>query len=468
MKKFIGIIFSLGLAVTLAVTVSAAPNLSGSWSGFGYSFKAAQSGNILTLIATDGDISGKVSLEGAITGNTFEGRQILIAKGCPNLEKYVSAKGTISSDGNSITVTYRNSDYDPYKCVDLPGSESEETGSYTKISSFPAQTTPPKSIQSPQIKKATPTPMVVDNKLDQLQAKQDPNLAEKPTEKSTPFNIFSFNPLETWRNIQGLLDIPAGLNSLIQTAEILSGPELLPKIPEPAISTDDEGKAWDFLPGYISPQGENITVVKGQGQLKPSNSGQSVTVSNTSKNMPAFGTFVDSIFAGNTSEAVQLKYTWLMDSGAVINVAPKTEIKFIKPAPGEAVKEAKRMIMLDKGEIEVKVKNTNPENKFGVQTEILDLIVIGTHFRVSHDPNKKQTVVGVYEGKVEVKTKDGQITTVTPSGDDKPGVIVVAQKFSVTKLALFGLVLVAAIVGIALFLRRKSIKSSGSKKKTAK
>lgn len=290
--------------------------------------------------------------------------------------------------------------------------------------------------------------------------------AEKPGEKSTPFNIFGFNPFETWRNIQGLLNIPEGLNSLVQTTEILSGPaEIKIQVPEPAISTDSEGKAWNFLPGYIPSKGENITVVKGQGQLKPSKSNQSVTVSNTSKNMPAFGTFVDSIFTGATSEMVTFRYTWGAESGAVVNVTPKTEIKFVKPAPGEAIKEAKRMIMLNKGEIEVKVKNTNPENKFEVQTEIVDLIVIGTHFWVSHDPDKKHTVVGVYEGKVEVKTKDGKTATVSPNGDPstssglgKPGIVVVSQKLSIIKIFTALGIMTLVVSSIFWFIKRKTAK----------
>jgi len=81
-------------------------------------------------------------------------------------------------------------------------------------------------------------------------------------------------------------------------------------------------------------------------------------------------------------------------------------------------------------------------------------MVIGTHFWVKNDPEKKQTLVGVYEGKVEVKTKDGQTTTVSPNGD-KPGIIIATQKLSVTKLVLAGLVLAAVIGGAIFFLKRK-------------
>lgn len=273
-----------------------------------------------------------------------------------------------------------------------------------------------------------------------------------------PFNIFSFNPIETWRNIQGFLDIPKGLNSLVQTAEILSGPELLPKIPEPAISTDSEGKLWNFLPGYIPPKEGKISIVSGQGQIKPPGSYQFIPVINTSNSSEMVTyTFLGSTFKNSANDVAQFRYVWDTNSGAVINVFPQAEVQFAKPVSGEAVKEAKRMIMLNKGELEVKIKNDNAKNKFGVQTDYLDLIVIGTHFWVSHDPNSKQTVVGVYEGKVEVKTKDGQTAAVTPDGD-KPGVIVVSQKLSLTKLAFSGVVLAAAIGGTLLFLKKKKSK----------
>jgi len=230
---------------------------------------------------------------------------------------------------------------------------------------------------------------------------------------------------------------------------------------KPAISATDEDNAWTGE--YKSPGQDDIIVIKGQGQLTSSKSSQAINVGGNDQ-LP-FVTYVDSIFTGATSDMVQLKYAWLVDSGAVVNVAPKTEIKFVKPAPSEAVKEARRMIMLDKGEIEVKVKNDNPENKFGVKTEILDLIVVGTHFWVSHDPDKKQTMVAVYEGKVEVKTKDGKTTIVSPNGD-KPGVVVASQKLSVAKLAIGGLVSSIVFGGVIYLLKRKTIRALISKKKT--
>lgn len=289
--------------------------------------------------------------------------------------------------------------------------------------------------------------------------------AEKPGEKSTPFNIFGFNPFETWRNIQGLLNIPEGLNSLVQTAEILSGSkEIKIQIPEPSISTDNEGKLWNFLPGYIPPEEGKIDIISGQGQIKPPGSSQFISVINTGSSDMITYTFFDSTFKNSGNDIAQFRYVWDTNSGTVINVFPQAEVKFVKPVSGDAAKESKRMIILNKGEIEIRVKNTNPENKFEVQTEILDLIVIGTHFWVSHDPGKKHTVVGVYEGKVEVKTKDGKKTTITPDGD-KPGVVVVSQKLSVWKLVFAGLVLIVVTAAAIFFFKRKFAAKGFNKKK---
>lgn len=74
----------------------------------------------------------------------------------------------------------------------------------------------------------------------------------KPSEAVNPFNIFAFNPLEIWRNIQGVLDIEQGLPSLLQSSQFLTESVEVPvEIPRPSIAFDPEGKPWDFLPGYV-------------------------------------------------------------------------------------------------------------------------------------------------------------------------------------------------------------------------
>lgn len=221
------------------------------------------------------------------------------------------------------------------------------------------------------------------------------------------------------------------------------------------ITKNAEDEAWAFIPESKVLQGENITVIKGQGQIKSSDSSQPIGVSGTSNNSPAFSIFADSVFSGATSDMVQIRFTWAQDSGAVVNVAPKTEIRFIKPIQTDDAdnKEVKRSIFLEKGEIEVKERNANNENKFGVQTDFLDLMVIGTHFWVSHDKDKNYTLVGVYEGEVEVKAKNGQTAKISAIGD-RPGIIIIAQKFSVGRLAIAGIILLALIAGLAFFVKK--------------
>lgn len=306
----------------------------------------------------------------------------------------------------------------------------------------------------------------------------------KSGKDGNPFNIFAINPFEAWLKLKAVSDIPQLFEDVyvdIFYEHALWGPGALEQLtiediyggtlgsqfqsdPEPAITVKDEEEAWVFLPNYVFPDKENITVVKGQGQIKPPNSGQSVIVSNSSGDPPLFTTYADSIFTGSTSEMVTFRYTWGDKSGAVINVSPKTEVKILKPIQDKETQDLKRMVKLNKGELEVKVKNDNPKNKFGVQTETLDLMVIGTHFWMSHYPDKKQTMVVAYEGKVQVKTNDGKTTILTPDGD-KPGVIAVSQKLSVWKLVLTGLVFTTVIGGAIFFLKRRGKKIFPSKTK---
>lgn len=109
-------------------------------------------------------------------------------------------------------------------------------------------------------------------------------------------------------------------------------------------------------------------------------------------------------------------------------------------------------VKTEKNAIDAKTPNTNVKSK-------------GTHYWVSYDPKKKETTVGVYEGEVEVQSKDGKTTTVSPS-NGKPGVVIVSVKLSPVKLVLAGLVVAAVIGGAFMILRRKfSSKGFNNKKK---
>ena len=115
-----------------------------------------------------------------------------------------------------------------------------------------------------------------------------------------------------------------------------------------------------------------------------------------------------------------------------------------------------KKVILQQGDIEVKVINANPtKNKVSVEVDdFFDIFVIQTHFRVEYDPDKKLAQVDVYEGEVEVKTKDGNVTKIKPNGD-KPGVVVITKELSFVKLTFVGVVLAAIVGSIIFFLKRK-------------
>lgn len=237
---------------------------------------------------------------------------------------------------------------------------------------------------------------------------------------------------------------PSGVSKDLERFTSVTGKNLEETLNWQSLNTEE------VLPNYI-PGGENITVVKGQGEVKTPTSTQFILM-NPKGGDTLQVTYLDSTVR-STSNAMQIQYIWAADSGSVINVPKWTEIKFLKPVLDEKTQEIKRMLKLDKGELEIKVKNIDPKNKFGVQGDFFDLFVVGTHFWVSQSQDKKMAVVGVYEGEVEVKTSDGKTVKVAPENGE-PGVLVVSQKLSVVKLAIVGLVLAGAIGGV-LFLKRK-------------
>jgi len=144
-----------------------------------------------------------------------------------------------------------------------------------------------------------------------------------------------------------------------------------------------------------------------------------------------------------------------MDQPIRINIGTK---KVLIIAPGsEVILTSDRQIEILKGTIEVnRVGIFSPDSEqqdTGASTEFIDLFVIGTHYWVTHEPGK-QTLVGVYEGEVEVKTRDGKTIKVVPDGD-KPGVVVVSQKLAIAKLAVVGVILAAFLGGIIWSIKRK-------------
>jgi|GEM_PF-4377731 len=120
--------------------------------------------------------------------------------------------------------------------------------------------------------------------------------------------------------------------------------------------------------------------------------------------------------------------------------------------------------MLKSGALDVIFEPQNDGTQFQLQTPNADIFVIGTKFTVVFDPGNQETLLAVYEGKVEVKTKSGETKTVSPNGD-KPGVILVTSKPSITQLAIIGVILTAIITGIALFIKRQLAPKGLSKRK---
>ncbi len=223
------------------------------------------------------------------------------------------------------------------------------------------------------------------------------------------------------------------------------------------ITLTDEQKAWESSLNDVLPDKENITVVKGEGRLKTAGSGQFISL--TSKETPVFVSFLDSAVSGSNSEPLQLLYTWGVDAGSVINVSPQTKAQFLEPVKDEQTQDITRTVKFNQGEIEVKTQNTNPQNKFKVQTNSVSVVAPRTHFWVRQSMDKNQTAVGVYEGEVQITTKDGKTTSLVPNGN-KPGVVVITQKFSTIKLAVASLVLVVVVGGVFWFVRGRKLNSS--------
>lgn len=413
MKKIIGIIFSLGLALFLVPAVLAqATDLSGIWEGNGIKGQGTQSGNSISIVSLETEKpqwAGVTVFTGTITGNVVNGQQYLVSAGCPSLDKTVNATGTISADGNSIQVKFISNRFYRDGCTVVPNSDWEDTLTYAKISgnAYAAPTpkavtpAPTQSTQATQIKKAPSTPV--------------PSFSGNNSGgKADQFNLFNINPIEIWRNIQALVEIRQGFNALIETGEFIFGlPEVLPKIPEPAIATDDQGRPWDFLPGYIPHE-----------SIEP---GLNVHV----------------------TERTRLSDK---DNQNFFELRPGQSNQAVLKIPG---KDEKSLPFLEDGEVEVvKIKSVSDSSYDGIKTPNGTVLVVQTHYLVSYDKNKNQTTVAVYKGKVEVKTNDGKATTIAPKGD-KPGIVVIAQKLSVAKLAFYGLILAVTIGGIVFFLKRK-------------
>lgn len=127
-----------------------------------------------------------------------------------------------------------------------------------------------------------------------------------------------------------------------------------------------------------------------------------------------------------------------------------------RPEPG-IVEFQNGTVILKQGMLTVE-EEKRPDGKFiRLKTPRLEIIPRGTQVAVVYDNKSDKSVIIVHEGEARVIVENGQTATISPSGDE-PGVVIVSQKISVMKLVPLGLILIAAIGGIVIFLRRKKKK----------
>lgn len=157
MKKIILSIFFILLSVLFVIVKPdlAAGDQNERWSEGGKEYSVQRDGNniaLTLLIPKATRAAGIPSLVGTINGTTFTGKQYLLADGCPNLEGYVPASGTVSADGNSVTVRFKVTDFYSSSCTEKPNSDSEVTKTYSivsKVSKSPAPQPSSKPVQDP-------------------------------------------------------------------------------------------------------------------------------------------------------------------------------------------------------------------------------------------------------------------------------------------------------------------------------
>lgn len=154
----------------------------------------------------------------------------------------------------------------------------------------------------------------------------------------------------------------------------------------------------------------------------------------------------------------------IRDKG-VVRVKSFTELTVNEKSIEEAAKSGKTTTDMDlrTGEIEINIEGGVFTGSLQVHTPNAVAGVRGTHFWVFYNKDKSLTAVGVYKGKVEVKSNDGKTTDVSPHGD-KSGVILVSQKISAIKLFLAGLVLVGIVGGAVWHIKKRELKTPSRKK----
>jgi hypothetical protein len=144
----------------------------------------------------------------------------------------------------------------------------------------------------------------------------------------------------------------------------------------------------------------------------------------------------------------------------VMEVLPFTEVTFTDEGIAQAA--VKGEVTDDKslrtGEVEVNIEGGLYQGAIQVETSGVVAGVRGTHFWVKHNAETDATLVGVYEGEVEVASKQsGKSVFVTPDKDGKPGIVLVkgSKGFSSQQLIIGIVVLTVVLGGIVWFIKRR-------------
>lgn len=441
MKKLILPFFLSIFLLFIFISPAQAINLNGEWvADKGAKGKLSQSGDTFSLVVTYSrfeKLIGTTAVKGTITGDTFIGQIYAYTDECPNLNRFVPAKGTISEE--KIEIKFNYSTYYPDTCARIPNAEPEGSITYTRIS-----TPSPPFTEKPQISPQSEQTNLIEQQ------------AEQQTQQSKSSN--DTNPAQT------LNDWITDTFGFFDPYEIKTIPTLSDQATyrDPKITGKNEAELSDnskntkkeslYSVGFINSYAGVDSLVKypGSNEYVPLGMGEIPSGSTIKTEGNSIGIFVG--------------------TKGIVYVSADTEVTITHEGLDKIIENSTTRVnkfYLHEGELEVKTIQVNDKESVKedivIVTDLVDLIA-HSHFWVSHDKSKSLSTVGVYEGEVEVKTKDGQITTVSPKGD-RPGVVMVSQKLSVIKLALAGLVLSAVIVGTVFFLKRRGYKTSRSKNK---
>lgn len=260
----------------------------------------------------------------------------------------------------------------------------------------------------------------------------DQSKQSKASEEANPFNIFGINPFQMWLNLQEVAEAVAfyGTGKLYETTlSIVShGVGVTPSWERDAkaISVEEAVKRV-----YEKMAAEKKFVEDAQARY--------FSLTQEEKNKLAE-------ILNRWDTKIEAK-----DNPIIINTdSVKLQLQPFNGQPGVLEPEP-YWPMLKGGALDVIVEPQDGQ-QFQMQTPNAEIFVIGTKFSVIYNPKNNQTLVAVYEGKVEIKSKDGKSVNISADSDE-PGIALLERKLSPVKLGIVGVSLTAVVGGIALFLK---------------